>query len=70
MQKMLVTVDEAADILAIGRTQIYKLMALGTLESVKVSRSRRIPVEALQEYVWHLRETSEETCLAGEANKR
>jgi excisionase family DNA binding protein len=49
--RLLVTPAEAADALGIGRTRVYELMAAGTLRSVKIGRSRRIPVQALIEFV-------------------
>lgn len=47
----LYTVREAADVLSIGRSHLYELMAAGKIRSVKVSRSRRIPHSALQEFL-------------------
>lgn len=52
--KLLVRVDEAADLLNIGRSAVYDLMRLGTLRSVKIGRLRRIPVAVLREYVERL----------------
>ena len=37
-----------------GRTSIYSLIASGELRSVKIGRSRRIPADALEEYVGRL----------------
>ncbi len=51
MDKLLLTVEEAAEVLSLGRTVIYGLMAQGVLESVVVGRSRRVPVEALNLFV-------------------
>ena len=44
-------VEEAARVLALGRSKVYELMLSGELRSVTVGRSRRVPVEALNEYV-------------------
>jgi excisionase family DNA binding protein len=49
--QLLYTPEGAATKLASGRTTIYAFMASGELRSVKIGRSRRIPAEALQEYV-------------------
>ena len=49
--RLLVTPVEAAEALGIGRTRIYELMASGVLLSVKIGRSRRIPVSALTAFV-------------------
>lgn len=52
--QLLYTPEGAAAKLAQGRTTVYALMASGELRSVKIGRSRRIPAEALQEYVTKL----------------
>ncbi|MHB1597127.1 MAG: helix-turn-helix domain-containing protein [Streptosporangiaceae bacterium] len=52
---LLLTVEEAARRLRVGRTIAYRLIASGDLESVKVGRSRRVPAECLSEYVATLR---------------
>lgn len=51
MERLMVTVEEAAECLGIGRSAVYDLMRLGELGSVKIGRSRRVPVEALHSYV-------------------
>jgi excisionase family DNA binding protein len=52
---LLLTVEEAARRLGIGRTTCFALIASGELESVKVGSLRRIPVDALVAYVRRLR---------------
>lgn len=52
---MLLTVEEAARSLRLGRTLVYRLIASGELESVTVGRLRRVPAECLAEYVATLR---------------
>ena len=59
MDKILLTVEEAAERLSIGRTKAYELMATGALQSVTIGRSRRIPAEALEPFVAMLRQTGE-----------
>jgi len=49
--KMLLSVDEAATALSIGRTFVYQLLMRGEIVSIKIGRRRRIPVSALQEFV-------------------
>lgn len=51
----LLTVEEAARRLSIGRTTCFKLIRTGALESVPVGRLRRVPAEAIPEYVARLR---------------
>lgn len=52
---VLLTVEEAARRLRIGRTTCFKLIRTGALESVPVGHLRRVPVEAVPEYVARLR---------------
>lgn len=51
----LLTVEEAAARLRIGRTSMYRLIKTGEIESVPVGRLRRIAPEALVDYVNRLR---------------
>ncbi len=55
---VLLTVEEAAERLRIGRTTMYALVSSGAVESVKVGRLRRVPVEAVDAYVTVLRMTT------------
>lgn len=50
-QRRLLTVLEVAERLNIGRTKVFHLIAAGQLESVRIGRLRRIPVEAVDAYV-------------------
>jgi excisionase family DNA binding protein len=52
--KLLLTVEEAAAQLSIGRPKIYQLVMRGDIVSVKIGASRRIPVTALEEFVERL----------------
>ena len=52
---VLVTVREAARVLAISRSTAYELIAAGQLETVHIGRSVRIPVDAIVAYVGSLR---------------
>jgi excisionase family DNA binding protein len=54
-QAVLLTVEEAAKRLRIGRTSMYRLLSTGEIETVTVGRLRRIPPECLAEYVAKLR---------------
>jgi excisionase family DNA binding protein len=54
-EAVLLTVEEAAERLRIGRTTMYALVSSGAVESVKVGRLRRVPVEAVDAYVTVLR---------------
>lgn len=49
--RLLITVEEAARRLAIGRTMMFALVHDGCIESVRIGRLRRIPVDALTAFV-------------------
>ena len=51
MGKILLTVPEAAAALAISRSKLYELLAAGSIGSVRIDGSRRVPIEALEAYV-------------------
>jgi excisionase family DNA binding protein len=51
----LLTVEEAARRLSIGRTTCFKLIRTGALESVAVGHLRRVPVDAIPAYIARLR---------------
>ena len=57
--RLLLRVEEAADILGLGRSKVYELLASKQLESISIGRSRRIPTDALERYVARLRETDD-----------
>jgi excisionase family DNA binding protein len=64
--KLLYDVDEASAVIGVKRTKLYQLLAAGEIESVSIGRSRRVPVEALQDYVERLRAAArDERELAG-----
>lgn len=56
MTKLLLTPTEAAELLGVGRSTVYELLAAGVVESVYIGRSRRIPRDALDAYVTRLRD--------------
>jgi excisionase family DNA binding protein len=47
----LLTVDGAADYLAISRAAVYNLLSAGELRSVRIGRSRRVALIDLREFV-------------------
>lgn len=57
MERLLLTAKEAADALGIGRSKVYELIMSGKLESVRIGGSRRVPVEALRDFVDSLRKS-------------
>lgn len=52
---LLLTVEEAARLLGIGRTTAFALVKSGELESIPLGRLRRIPAECVTEYINRLR---------------
>jgi excisionase family DNA binding protein len=61
---ILLTVEEAADRLRIGRTLMYSLIKTGEIESVPVGRLRRIPAECIGEYIARLRSANRQNSTA------
>jgi excisionase family DNA binding protein len=53
--RLLLTVEEAADRLGVGRSTMYGLILDGAVESVRIGRLRRVPVDALPRYLDQLR---------------
>jgi len=49
--KVLLTIDEAAAALSIGRTLLYDLLMRKQIASIKVGRVRRVPMAAIDAYV-------------------
>lgn len=47
----LYSVEEAADVLGIGRTYMFHLLATGAVESFKIGKRRKISREALDAFV-------------------
>ncbi|WP_017972913.1 excisionase family DNA-binding protein [Actinopolyspora halophila] len=47
----LLTVEQAAHRLAIGRTHMFQLLRNGEIASVRIGRARRIPTDALDAYI-------------------
>ena len=53
--RLLLTVEEAADRLGIGRSLMYELIGNREIASIRVGRLRRVPLESLTDYVAALR---------------
>lgn len=52
----LVTVEEAARMMSIGRTSCYMLVLNGELKSVKIGRTRRVVLSSIDAYIQRLLE--------------
>jgi excisionase family DNA binding protein len=51
---IVLTVEEAAELLGCGRTTMYGLIKTGEIASIPIGRLRRVPVGAIHEYVKRL----------------
>ena len=54
--RIVLTIEEAAERLGIGRTLMYSLVASGEVESVQIGRLRRVPTDALDDFLSRLRQ--------------
>lgn len=52
--RLLLTVEETAEMLHIGRSKIFDLIRRGDLDSVKIGRLRRVPADAVGLFVGRL----------------
>jgi excisionase family DNA binding protein len=55
---LVLTINSAAERLGISRSLMYALIQSGEVESVRIGRLRRVPTEALSEYVTALRRSA------------
>lgn len=55
-EQLLLTVADVCERTQLSRATVYRLLASGAIESVRIGRSRRIPLDALQAWVNGLRE--------------
>jgi excisionase family DNA binding protein len=62
---LLLTVEQAAEELQIGRTKMFALLDRGEVASIKVGGSRRVPYDELVTYVKRL--IAEQSGESGEA---
>ena len=51
MDRLLFRIDEAAEVLSLGKSKLYELLARGELPTVKIGRATRVPAESLQRWV-------------------
>jgi len=51
LEKMLVDIPTAANVLSLPRTKVYQLMGSGELKSCKIGKSRRLSVKELYRFI-------------------
>ena len=51
MEQLLLKDTEALQLLRIGRSKLWELMLSGEIPSIKIGKSRRIPADALRQWV-------------------
>ena len=54
IERVLLTAEEVAEALHVGRTRVFALIASKEITSVKIGNLRRIPVDAVREYAARL----------------
>ena len=50
MEKILLKVHEAGEMLGLGRSKIYEMIAAGEIKTIRVGRAVRVPVASLREW--------------------
>ena len=58
MTPLVYTIPQAAQQLAVSERTLARLVAEGQIETVKIGRNRRVPAEALDDYIKRLRSAS------------
>ncbi len=57
MEKILLKIPEAAELIGLGRSKAYELAATGEWPTVRIGRAVRIPLAGLREWVAKLQTT-------------
>jgi excisionase family DNA binding protein len=50
-ERLLLRPEDCAEALSVGRTRIYEMLGSGELPSILVGKLRRVPAEALKDWV-------------------
>ena len=51
MDRLLLRPVEAAEVIGVGRSRMYELLAAGDIPSVRIGSSIRVPVDALRAWI-------------------
>jgi len=65
MDRLALSIEEAADRLGIGRSVLCELIRTRQIKSVKIGRRRLIPDEALRSYLQELIDTQNQGAKVG-----
>lgn len=65
MERLFIKPKEAAEALCLGRSKIYELIADGTIPSVRIGKSIRVPVKELLEWAKRQSNGSQDESLCG-----
>jgi excisionase family DNA binding protein len=57
--RLLVTMTEAAALLSISRAALYRVIADGQIRTIRIGKSRRVPISILQEFIAHALQESD-----------
>lgn len=63
-ERLLLRVEEAAEMLSLGRSKTYALVASGDLPSVRIGKARRIHIDDLRAWIEASRPTQDEHAIA------
>jgi len=55
---LVLTPNQSAEAIGVSRSKIYELLRSGELRSIKIGRSRRVPIEDLNQFIADLRESA------------
>ena len=51
MDRLLLRPTEAAELIGVGRSKVYELIATGEIPSLRIGASVRVPLESLKEWI-------------------
>ena len=67
LRPLLISVEQAARLLGVGRTTLYELVRQGEVTPVKIGRAVRFPLEEIEGFVARLRDGASSSSPAGRA---